>query len=60
MRVVADTEAGEDKFSALILAVVQSFPFQNQRVERVAPNTLAESPGNALGATRSTSATVEQ
>ncbi len=59
-RIVADTEAGDDKFSALILAVVQSFPFQNQRVERVAPNALSESPANALEATRSTPTLTEQ
>jgi hypothetical protein len=30
-KIVKDVEAGGDKFSALMLAVAQSFPFQNQR-----------------------------
>ena len=31
--IMATLRAGDDKFSALILAVAQSFPFQNRRVE---------------------------
>jgi hypothetical protein len=30
-QIVKDVEAGEDRFSALMLAVAQSFPFQNRR-----------------------------
>jgi hypothetical protein len=41
--IVSRVEAGEDKFSALILAVVESFPFQNRRGETVAEN-IAASP----------------
>ncbi|MEY2879140.1 MAG: hypothetical protein RLZZ15_1520, partial [Verrucomicrobiota bacterium] len=32
-RIMADLRAGDDRFSALILAVAQSFPFQNRRAE---------------------------
>ncbi len=32
-RIVANVEADGDKFSALVLGVVQSFPFQNRRAE---------------------------
>ena len=32
-QIVQQVEAGDDKFSALMLAVAQSFPFQNQRGE---------------------------
>jgi hypothetical protein len=30
-RIVADVEAGDARFSALVLAIAQSFPFQNRR-----------------------------
>jgi hypothetical protein len=36
-RIVADLRAHEDRFSALIFAVAQSFPFQNQRAAIPAP-----------------------
>lgn len=41
--IVAQTEAGDDRFSALILAVAQSFPFQNQRAN-TPPETVATNP----------------
>jgi hypothetical protein len=55
-QIVKQVEAGDDRFSALMLAVVESFPFQNRRVERASPSALtsAEPPTNALGSTRST------
>ncbi len=40
-RIVEQVEAGGDRFSALVLAVTQSFPFQNQRVDLPAPNVAA-------------------
>ena len=40
-RIVEQVEAGGDRFSALVLAVAQSFPFQNQRVDQPAPNVAA-------------------
>jgi hypothetical protein len=35
-RIMAALQAGDDKFSALIVAVAQSFPFQNRRRENAA------------------------
>ena len=40
-KIVADVEADGDKFSALVLAVVQSFPFQNRRGEPPPSNQVA-------------------
>ncbi|MBI5767084.1 MAG: DUF1592 domain-containing protein [Verrucomicrobia bacterium] len=45
--IMAALRAGNDKFSTLILAVAQSFPFQHRRsekVERVDPNALSGAP----------------
>ncbi|HEY0863834.1 MAG TPA: DUF1592 domain-containing protein [Lacunisphaera sp.] len=38
-QIVRDVEAGGDKFSALILAVAESFPFQNRRGEKPTEKT---------------------
>ncbi|MEO5959497.1 MAG: DUF1588 domain-containing protein, partial [Opitutaceae bacterium] len=40
-KIMADLKQGSDKFSALILAVANSFPFQNRRAEPARPPSLA-------------------
>jgi Protein of unknown function (DUF1585) len=35
-QIVSALRAGDDRFSTLILAVTQSFPFQNRRIETAA------------------------
>ena len=41
-RIVTDVEADGDKFSALVLAVVQSFPFQNRRADPPPAGSVAQ------------------
>jgi len=40
-KIVTDVEAGGDRFSALVLAVVQSFPFQNRRADTPSASQIA-------------------
>jgi hypothetical protein len=42
--IMADLRAREDRFSALILAVVQSFPFQHRRAENAVVTSNKQSP----------------
>ena len=40
-RIVQTLQKNNDKFSSLLLAVVQSFPFQNRRIDSATPTNLA-------------------